>query len=88
MEEKVFRIVGVDLDNEKEQSKALQFVLAINTNFPSVAATEQMADSYGGVDASPEKFFIDRNGKIVAHEKGLESQKTIEEHIRKALSGK
>jgi peroxiredoxin len=82
------QVLGVSLDNDDEQAKAIEFTLTIGMNFPSLVATEQMAGSYGGVDALPETFFIDRNGKIVAHEIGLESQRTIEEHIQRALKGK
>jgi cytochrome c biogenesis protein CcmG/thiol:disulfide interchange protein DsbE len=81
------QVLGVSLDNDDEQTKAIEFTLTIGMNFPSLVATEQMASSYGGVDALPETFFIDRNGKIVAHEIGLESQRTIEEHIQRALKG-
>jgi peroxiredoxin len=82
------QVLGVSLDNDYEQAKAIEFTLTIGMNFPSLVATEPMADSYGGVDALPETFFIDRNGKIVAHEIGLETQRTIEEHIQKALKEK
>jgi peroxiredoxin len=82
------QVLGVSLDNDDEQAKAIEFALTSGMNFPALVATEQMADSYGGVDGLPETFFIDRNGKVVAHEIGLESQRTIEKHIQKALKGK
>lgn len=82
------QVLGVSLDNDDEQAKAIEFTLTIGMNFPALVATEQMADSYGGVNGLPETFFIDRNGKIVAHEIGLESQRTIEKHIQKALKAK
>lgn len=82
------QVLGVSLDNDDEQAKAIEFALNIGMNFPTLVATEQMADSYGGVNGLPEAFFIDRNGKIGAHEIGLESQRTIEEHIQKVLKAK
>jgi thiol-disulfide isomerase/thioredoxin len=82
------QVLGVDLDNDDEQAKSIEFTLTIGMNFPALVATEQMAESYGGVNVLPEAFFIDRNGKIVAHEIGLENQRTIEEHIQKALKEK
>jgi thiol-disulfide isomerase/thioredoxin len=82
------QVLGVSLGNDDEQAKAIEFALTIGVNFPSLVATKQMADSYGGVDALPETFFINRDGKIVAHEIGLETQRTIEEHIQKALKEK
>jgi cytochrome c biogenesis protein CcmG, thiol:disulfide interchange protein DsbE len=82
------QVLGVSLDHDDEQAEAIEFALTIGMNFPALVATEQMADSYGGVNGLPEAFFIDRNGKIVAHEIGLESQRMIEKHIQKALKEK
>jgi cytochrome c biogenesis protein CcmG/thiol:disulfide interchange protein DsbE len=46
---------------------------------------DSIADQWGGLDALPTTFFIDRNGKIVASTVGLAPRDEIEADIRKAI---
>jgi hypothetical protein len=41
--------------------------------------------SYGGVNVLPTTFFLDRNGKVIAREFGLQSRSVFVDHIKQAL---
>ena len=47
---------------------------------------EAVGQQYGGVNVLPTTFFIDRDGKIVAREFGLQSRSVFVDHIKQALS--
>ena len=40
---------------------------------------------YGGLDAMPTSFYVDRSGKVVAATLGITSKEDIEADIHKAL---
>jgi hypothetical protein len=46
---------------------------------------ESVGQSYGGVGALPVSFFVDRGGKLIAREFGLQSRSVFVDHIKKAL---
>ena len=45
-----------------------------------------VGESYGGVSVLPTTFFVDRDGKVIAREFGLQSRSVFVDHIKKALS--
>jgi glutathione peroxidase-family protein len=47
---------------------------------------DSLSQEYGGLDAMPTSFFIDRKGTVVAAQMGLTSESDIEANIKKALS--
>ncbi len=44
-----------------------------------------LSSSWGGLDAMPTSFYIDRDGKVVAAQMGITSKDDMESYIRKAL---
>jgi hypothetical protein len=54
-------------------------------NYPVAVGSEKIAEAWGGLDGLPYNFFIDRNGKVVASMKGLDSESVIIANIEKAL---
>ena len=46
----------------------------------------QLSQEYGGLDAMPTSFFVDRKGTVVAAQMGLTSESDIESNIQKALA--
>ncbi|HEX8925128.1 MAG TPA: hypothetical protein VF786_05010, partial [Terriglobales bacterium] len=49
----------------------------------------ETAKLYGGVDALPTTFYIDRNGTLVDATMGLPEREEIEDHVKRTLaSGK
>ena len=54
--------------------------------YPVLIDGDSIAKPYGGLDALPTSFFVDRNGTVVAAQLGLTSKDDIEANIRKALA--
>lgn len=87
-------IIGVsadDLDKDDpaklftEKRDIADFVAKMHMNYPILIDAESIENSYGGLDALPTTFFIDRNGKIVASTVGLAPRDEIEADIKKAI---
>ena len=57
----------------------------MHMNYPILIDAQSIENSYGGLDALPTTFFIDRNGKIVALTIGLAPRAQIEADIKKAM---
>jgi len=49
------------------------------------SGNESIADQFGGVDALPTTFLIDREGKIAAVHVGLSGKREFQEGIRELL---
>ena len=81
---KGLEIIGVSLDTEtKEQVPG--FVKEKGMNYPVVYGTQYVTQLYGGIEAIPTTFIIDKQGKIVASYQGLMPILTYENHIKKLL---
>ncbi|HEY6304011.1 MAG TPA: TlpA disulfide reductase family protein [Terriglobales bacterium] len=80
-----FQIVGVAMDDASTEDIA-KFAKEMGVNYPILLGTESVGQSYGGVNALPTTFFVDRDGKIIAREFGLQSRSVFVDHIKKALS--
>lgn len=80
-------VVGVALDDSSESDIA-EFAKEMKMNYPVLLGKEETSDLYGGVDALPTTFYIDRNGKIITTVPGLADRKEIEDNIIKALNSK
>ncbi len=89
-------IIGVsadDLDKDDpeklftEKRDIADFVQKMHMNYPILIDAQSIENSYGGLDALPTTFFIDKNGRIVASTIGLAPRDEIEADIRKAIGG-
>lgn len=87
-------IIGVSADQlDKDDPEKLftekrdisDFVQKMHMNYPILIDAESIEDSYGGLDALPTTFFIDKNGKIVASTVGLAPRDEIEDDIKRAI---
>jgi cytochrome c biogenesis protein CcmG/thiol:disulfide interchange protein DsbE len=78
------QIVGVSMDDEGAKTVS-DFAKKMGVNYPILMGTEKVAELYGGVEGLPTSFFIDRSGKVVAHEAGLISESRIVDNIKKSL---
>ncbi len=87
-------IIGVSADElDKDDPAKLftekrdiaDFAAKMHMNYPILIDGGSIENSYGGLDALPTTFFIDRNGKIVASTIGLAPRAEIEANIRKAI---
>jgi thiol-disulfide isomerase/thioredoxin len=80
-----FQIVGVAMDDASTEDIA-KFVKELGVNYPILLGKESVGESYGGVGVLPTTFFLDRDGKLIAREFGLQSRSVFVDHIKKALS--
>jgi thiol-disulfide isomerase/thioredoxin len=87
-------IIGVsadDLDKDDpaklftEKRDISDFVTKMHMNYPILIDAASIENSYGGLDALPTTFFIDKNGKVVASTVGLAPRDEIEADIKKAI---
>ncbi len=79
-----FQIVGVAMDDASTDD-ITRFAKDMDVNYPILLGKEAVGLSYGGVNVLPTTFFLDRNGKVVAREFGLQSRSVFVDHIKEAL---
>ncbi len=80
-----FQIIGVAMDDASTEDIA-KFAKDMGVNYPILLGKESVGESYGGVSVLPTTFFVDRDGKLIAREFGLQSRSVFVDHIKKALS--
>jgi peroxiredoxin len=89
-----FEILGVSTDDiDRDDSKMFgtekkeigDFVQRMHMPYPVLIEGDKLSKPYGGLDAMPTSFFVDRSGKIVAAQMGITSKDDIESNIQKAL---
>ena len=62
------------------------FVARLGVNYRMLLGTDMVAQQYGGVDALPTSFLIDREGKIASTHVGLVSRRDYENDIQALLT--
>jgi peroxiredoxin len=82
--DKGFEVIGVSMDEEGWQV-VKPFVTELAINYRIVIGDDSTAQLYGGVDALPTAFVIDREGRIAAVHVGLTSKGEIEHGIEQVL---
>jgi peroxiredoxin len=79
----------LDLDDKtklaKEKQEIADSATKLHINYPVLIDDNLTSKPYGGIDALPTTFYIDRNGKVVAATIGLADRDEIEANIQKAL---
>jgi peroxiredoxin len=79
-------VLGVSMDDDGWQS-VKPFLARMKVNYRVVLGNDQTAQLYGGVDALPTTFLIDRQGKIATVHVGLANRKDFENEIEQLLQG-
>ncbi len=79
-----FEVLGVAMDDEGWES-VKPFVSELGVNYRILMGNDTTAQLYGGVDALPTTFLIDRTGRIAAVHVGLASKKDFEDGIEQLL---
>ena len=79
------QVVGVAMDDASKEDIA-KFAKDMGVNYPVLIGKEAVGDSYGGIPALPETFFIGRDGKVVDKILGLRGKAEIEDAIKRALN--
>jgi thiol-disulfide isomerase/thioredoxin len=80
-----FQIVGVAMDDASTEDIA-KFAKEMGVNYPILIGKDSVATSYGGVSVLPTTFFLDRDGRLIAREFGLQSRSVFVDHIKSAMS--
>jgi len=82
--DKGFEVLGVAMDDEGWET-VKPFLADLGVNYRVAMGNDQVAQSYGGVDALPTTFLIDRSGKIAAVHVGLASKKDFIDGVEQLL---
>ena len=77
-------VVGVSMDDEGWQV-VKPFMKASKMNYRVLIGNDQTAQVYGGIDALPTTFLIDRQGRIASVHVGLVDRKEFENGIEELL---
>ncbi|MFN7996293.1 MAG: redoxin domain-containing protein [Bryobacteraceae bacterium] len=79
-----FSVLGVSMD-EDGWDAVKPFVNDLGINYRIMIGNDTTAEKYGGIEALPTTFLIDRSGKIAAVHVGLTSKGEIENGIEQLL---
>jgi cytochrome c biogenesis protein CcmG/thiol:disulfide interchange protein DsbE len=80
------RLVVLGVDYQDFTGDARKFVSKYHITYPIVRdGSGRWLDRYG-VTGAPETFFVNAEGKVVAHEPGAVDRETLTDGIRKALT--
>ena len=83
--DKGLEVLGVAMDDDGWES-VKPFLADLGVNYRVVMGNDQTAQLYGGVDALPTTFLIDRSGKIAAVHVGLASKKDFVDGVQQLLA--
>jgi thiol-disulfide isomerase/thioredoxin len=90
-----FEILGISTDDLDKDDKKLmaqdkaeiaKFVSNMHIDYPVLIDGDSISHPYGGIDALPTSFFVDRSGKVIAATVGLHDRDELEANIKKALA--
>jgi peroxiredoxin len=84
LKDKGFLVLGVSMDDDGWDA-VKPFVNDLGINYRVVMGNDSTADQFGGIEALPTTFLIDRDGKIAAVHVGLTSKSEIEDGIEELL---
>jgi thiol-disulfide isomerase/thioredoxin len=79
-----FVIVGVSLD-QKGPQHVKKFAETKGMNYPLVMGDDEVAAAFGGIEAIPTTFLINRAGQIVHHKRGAMAHEEYEKLVVQAL---
>jgi cytochrome c biogenesis protein CcmG/thiol:disulfide interchange protein DsbE len=87
----VLAISADDIDRKNpgkfsdEKQEIARFVQRMHMTYPVLIDGGSISEPYGGLDALPTTFFVDRNGIVVAAQMGITSKDELDRYIKKAL---
>lgn len=91
-----FEVLGISTEGEdltaddktglERQRKAVtKFAEEMKVPYPMLLNGDTLSKAYGGLDAMPTSFYVDRNGTVIAVQMGITSKDEMEANIKKAL---
>ena len=78
-------VIGISLDTDSKRD-VVPFMQKFGINYPITYGTLEVTQQYGGVEAIPTSFVINKNGKIVDKHVGLVPKSEYADLINKLLS--
>lgn len=91
-----FEVIGIDSEGDdakpgsaaftKDKEAIGKFVAQEKVPYPVLVDGDSISKPYGGLDDLPTSFFVDRKGKIVAAQVGIDSESELEGKIKQALA--
>jgi len=78
-------IVGASVDGADQIAAVKKFAQKFGINYPVVLADQETVRAFGGVNAIPTTFVIDREGKIVSRHIGFTETTELEKEIKGLL---
>jgi thiol-disulfide isomerase/thioredoxin len=78
-------VIGISLDTDSKEN-VVPFMQKIGINYPVAYGTPEVTQQYGGVEAIPTSFVINKNGEIVDKHVGLVPKSEYTEVINKLLN--
>lgn len=80
-------VIGISVDTDTK-SKVVPFMKSMGINYPVVFANSEVVQSYGGIDAIPTSFIIDKKGNISNQHVGLTDKSVLIDEVKKLLGSK
>jgi cytochrome c biogenesis protein CcmG/thiol:disulfide interchange protein DsbE len=91
-----FEVIGIDAESDdlpptdtaglaKDKAAVAEFVKMEHMPYPVLLGGDGLVNPYGGLDAMPTSFYVDRNGTVVAAQMGISSEEDMEAKIRKIV---
>jgi peroxiredoxin len=81
---KGLEIIGVSLD-ETGWDVVMPFLRRYKITYPVVVGDGKVVHDYGGIDAIPTTFIVDRDGDVVSGHRGLLPKAQLEKMLREVL---
>lgn len=75
-------IIGISLDAESTKDDIKPFMKEMGINYPIVYGDDKVVTDFGGIEAIPTSFVIDRQGNIVDQHVGLVSKDVFTNKIK------
>ncbi|GJQ32202.1 MAG: hypothetical protein HBSAPP04_10410 [Ignavibacteriaceae bacterium] len=76
-------IIGISVDQEDTKAEIAPFMAEYKINYPVVYADQSVVNAYGGIEAIPTSFIVDKEGNIVDSHVGLVDKSVYEEAINR-----
>jgi len=84
LKDRGFAVIGIAMDDEG-WDVVKPFISEFGVNYRIVKGSDVVAQLYGGVEALPTAFLLDREGRIAAVHVGVAGKRDFEDGIRKLL---
>jgi peroxiredoxin len=78
-------LVVIGISRDEDWADVKKYLAEKKINYKIGLGDDDLAKKYGGVDALPETFVIDREGRIAAHHVGLVPKADCEKEIVQSL---